>query len=92
MNYRLLKTILLSALLSFSVLTMAEAAVPLVNINTATAEELASAVSGVGLKKAARIVAYRKSKGEFHNVSELANVKGIGVNIIEKNLAILRIE
>ena len=53
---------LLSAL--FSVLAWAAS---VVNVNTATAEEIAQALKGVGLKKAEAIVAYRKSNGQFQH-------------------------
>lgn len=51
-----------------------------VNLNTATAEQLAS-LPGVGASLAARIVEYRTKSGGFKNANELMNVKGIG----EKN-------
>lgn len=49
-----------------------------VNINTATAEELAAAISGVGDQVAARIVAYREANGPFESVDHLTRVQGIG--------------
>ncbi len=56
-----------------------------VDINTADAEALATALNGVGLKKAAQIVKYREQNGAFNSVEELINVKGIGDKILEKN-------
>lgn len=56
-----------------------------VNINTATAEELATLLKGVGLKKAQQIVEYRETNGPFKAIDELALVKGIGKSTIEKN-------
>lgn len=56
-----------------------------VNINTATASELAAAIQGVGEKKAQAIVAYRDANGAFKSVDELANVKGIGAATVDKN-------
>ncbi len=58
-----------------------------VNINTATAAELAEAISGVGLKKAEAIVAYRELHGGFSSLDELTEVKGLGVGTVEKNRA-----
>ncbi len=55
-----------------------------VNVNTASAEEL-SALKGIGEKKAAAIIKYRKANGKFKSVSELVNVLGIGEKIL-KNL------
>ena len=54
-----------------------------VNINTANVEELQQ-LKGIGAKKAAEIVAYREAHGEFKNVHELTNVKGIGKATLEK--------
>ena len=48
-----------------------------VNINTATAEQLAS-LPGIGPKTAERIVEYRQKHGSFKKIEELMNVKGIG--------------
>ena len=56
-----------------------------VNINKATAEQLAENLQGIGLKKAQAIVKYRKQNGAFQTKSELLNVKGIGVETLQKN-------
>lgn len=48
-----------------------------ININTATAEQL-TAVPGIGVKLAARIVEHRQKNGSFKSVQELMNVKGVG--------------
>ena len=55
-----------------------------VNINTASAQEIADSLNGIGLKKAEAIVDYRK-KNKFESVDELTNVKGIGEKTIAKN-------
>lgn len=57
----------------------------LVNINSATAAELAS-LKGLGDAKAKAIVAYRDKNGPFKSVDELDQVSGIG----DKLLASLR--
>ncbi|WP_371922655.1 ComEA family DNA-binding protein [Simiduia sp. 21SJ11W-1] len=64
---------------------VATAQVQTVNINTATAEQLAAALKGVGLKKAQAIIEYRNKVGKFVKVEQLAEVKGIGAATIEKN-------
>ena len=56
-----------------------------VNINLASAEAMAEALSGVGLAKANRIVEYREAYGPFEHVDELAAVRGIGQATVEKN-------
>ena len=49
-----------------------------VNINTASAEELAKFLPGVGETRAQAIVEYRETVGGFGSVEELLNVRGIG--------------
>lgn len=56
-----------------------------VDLNTASAAEIATALNGVGLKKAEAIVAYRDAHGPFRSADELINVKGIGLATVEKN-------
>jgi competence protein ComEA len=56
-----------------------------VNVNTADAAQLASALSGIGEKKAQLIVAWRKEHGHFKSLDDLAKVKGIGPKLIERN-------
>lgn len=65
------------------VLFFATAAFAKVNINTATADELAT-LNGIGKAKAEAIVAYRTTNGKFTTVDDLTKVKGIGDKIIEK--------
>ena len=73
------KLIILLMFLSFSVF-----AEP-VNINKASADEIAASLNGVGDKKAQAIVKYRKQEGHFKSIDELSNVKGIGDKTIAKN-------
>ena len=61
------------------------AATAVVNINTASATEIAT-LPGIGLKTAARIIEYRQKNGPFKKVEELMNVRGIG----EKNFLKLK--
>lgn len=55
----------------------------LVNINTATQEEL-EALPGIGPVTAQRIIEYRNRVGAFRSVEELENVKGIGPKKLEQ--------
>jgi competence protein ComEA len=52
-------------------------AAPLVNLNTATAEQLES-LPGIGARTAERIVEYRQKNGPFKKVEDLMNVRGVG--------------
>ena len=54
-----------------------------ININTASAKELADFLPGIGEKKAERIVEYRRLAGEFVSVDELIKVDGIGEKTLE---------
>ena len=58
-----------------------------VNVNTADAQTIADALSGIGPKKAEAIVKYRTEKGPFKTADELANVAGIGEKTVEQNRA-----
>lgn len=63
-----------------------------VNINTASAEMLSQALSGVGIAKAQRIVEYREAHGPFESVDELAEVNGIGPATVERNREAITLE
>lgn len=55
----------------------------LVNLNTATSEELQT-LPGVGPVTAQRIVDYRESYGAFQNTNEILEVSGIGQKTFEQ--------
>lgn len=61
------------------------ATVQQVNINTASAKQLAAVLSGVGERRAEAIVAYRQSHGPFRKRADLARVKGISAATVSKN-------
>lgn len=58
-----------------------------VSINTASAEELARVMSGVGLKKAQAIVNHREEFGPFKTLDDLRQVPGMGGALVERNLS-----
>jgi len=63
-----------------------------VNINKASAQEIADSLNGIGLKKAEAIVVYRKDVGEFSSVDQLNNIKGIGTKTIAKNIKDIKLK
>ena len=70
----------IAALLSSSLVLAAP-----VNINTATATEIAEALNGIGMNKAQAIVEYREAYGEFSRADEIVLVRGIGNATYERN-------
>jgi competence protein ComEA len=58
-----------------------------VNINTASADEIAAALNGVGSTKAQAIVEYRTTNSNFSRAEQIVDVNGIGTAIYEKNKA-----
>ncbi len=56
-----------------------------VDVNTATAENLAENLKGIGLKKAEAIVQWREKNGNFTHIDQLLEVKGVGQKIIDLN-------
>lgn len=62
-----------------------------VDINTASAEQLAQSLKGVGPAKAESIVAYRETHGPFQSVDQLVEVKGIGASTVNKNRELIMV-
>jgi len=60
-----------------------------VNINTATAEQLQT-LDGVGEESALGIIAHRESDA-FESAEELIRVGGIGKKILDKNLGLIKV-
>lgn len=79
------RLVLPAVLLALLLATIPAAAGDTIDINTATAEEFAAAMTGVGHKKARAIVAYRDENGPFASVDDLVKVRGIGTATIESN-------
>ena len=74
----------LAALVVSSVFSSITMATP-VNINTASATQIAEALNGIGLSKAQAIVDYRESYGLFTAADEIVFVRGIGDSTFENN-------
>ncbi|HCH25218.1 MAG TPA: hypothetical protein DE179_13085 [Oceanospirillaceae bacterium] len=72
----------LSLMLSWSPLSFG--AGESINLNTANAQEIAEALSGVGPVKALAIIALRDELGGFTDINQLLKVKGIGVSTIQR--------
>ena len=58
-------------------------------INSATAEELAEALNGIGIVKAQAIVEFRETNGAFLSAEELTQVKGVGKATVAKNQGLI---
>ena len=61
-------------------------------INTASVEEIAQALPGIGTIKAQAIVALRDQLGGFTNIDQLLEVKGIGFATLERISELIVIE
>ena len=74
-----------------SMLNANAAEVQKININTASAEELAQ-LKGIGPSHAAKIVAYREKNGPFKMPEDLMQVSGIGQKTFDTNQELIIIE
>lgn len=62
----------------------------LVNINTATKEELMT-LTGIGEAKANSIIAYRETNGSFQKIEDLKKIEGIKDGVFEKVRSLIKI-
>ena len=74
-----------------SILNANAAEVQKININTASAEELAH-LKGIGPSHAAKIVAYREKNGPFKMPEDLMQVSGIGQKTFDTNQELIIVE
>jgi len=92
LNRKLIGAVLLAVLIGLTSVMNANAAdVKKININTASAEELAQ-LKGIGPSHAAKIVAYREKNGPFKMPEDLMQVSGIGQKTIEANQEFIIVE
>lgn len=63
--------------------TVSRSEISVVNINSASADEMAS-VPGLGEKKSQAIVKFREKHGPFARLEDLKKVDGIGDKLFEK--------
>ncbi|SIP90700.1 ComEA family DNA-binding protein [Marinobacterium stanieri] len=89
----MLKSLFRAAVLaaSFAFAPLSFASEP-VDINQASAEQIAAALNGIGPAKAQAIVQYRTTNGPFVSVDQLADVKGIGPATVNKNRSLILVE
>ena len=74
-----------------SILNANAAEVQKININTASAEELAQ-LKGIGPSHAAKIVAYREKNGPFKMPEDLMQVSGVGQKTFDANQAFIIVD
>lgn len=79
------QTLLAAAVIGLANLAFAADPADPIDINTASAEMLADAIHGVGLKRARAIVSYREEHGAFSSVDELTQIRGIGEKTVERS-------
>jgi competence protein ComEA len=92
LNRKLIGAVLLTVLIGLiSVMNANAADVKKININTASAEELAQ-LKGIGPSYAAKIVAYREKNGPFKMPEDLMQVSGIGQKTVEANQEFIIVE
>ncbi|EAR60799.1 ComEA family DNA-binding protein [Neptuniibacter caesariensis] len=87
MKLRSLRALVLALICLVPVSAFAE----LLDINTASVEQLSTNLKGIGHSKAEAIVAHREQHGPFKTVDELTQVKGIGKATVSKNLDVMTV-
>ncbi len=87
LNMKSLLTVLATGLFSIGAW-----AVQPVNVNSASAENIAESLKGIGISKAEAIVEYRNANGKFKHIDELVNVKGIGIRTVDINREFILLE
>ena len=92
LNRKMIVAVLLVVFVGLiSMLNANAAEVQKININTASAEELAQ-LKGIGPSHAAKIVAYREKNGPFKMPEDLMQVSGIGQKTFDTNQELIIVE
>jgi len=92
LNRKMVIVVFLSVLVGWAgVINAAAADGKKININTASAEELAQ-LKGIGSSHAASIIEFREKNGPFKNPEDLINVPRIGRKTFEKNKDLIIIQ
>ncbi len=81
----MIRNVLIALVLSLALVQTGLAQETRVDINSASAEQLAEALDGVGPAKSEAIVDYRQENGDFEHIDELVNVRGIGLRTLDQN-------
>lgn len=82
-HQRFVATLVALALAALASAGAAAAEQRLVDVNTASMEEL-NAISGIGDAKARAIIEYREKNGPFKSVDDLIHVNGIGDKLLAR--------
>jgi len=80
-----METIKRLALVALLAISLPALSADKLNINTATVQQIAKTMKGVGKQKAEFIVEYRHKHGPFISLDQLKKVKGIGGKTVDAN-------
>ena len=83
------RAFIFTLIIAFANTAFAESAI---DVNSASASEIAEAMTGIGLKRAEAIVEFREKNGRFRSLDDLVLVKGIGASTLEKNRDRINVE
>jgi len=84
--------LVLVAIAVFALIGFVQAAQPLntiININTATVDQIERGLPGIGKVKAQAIVRYRDNHGPFTAIEQLLNIKGVGPHTLKKMMPLI---